>query len=38
MASQELDRLRSQIDETNLQILKLLNERGRLVQVVGKLN
>ena len=37
MASQELDRLRSQIDETNLQILKLLNERGRLVQEVGKL-
>lgn len=37
MASQELDRLRSQIDEMNLQILKLLNERGRLVQEVGKL-
>lgn len=37
MASQELDRLRSQIDEMNLQILKLLNERGHLVQEVGKL-
>lgn len=37
MASEELDRLRSQIDEMNLQILKLLNERGRLVQEVGKL-
>ncbi|PEU67253.1 chorismate mutase, partial [Bacillus cereus] len=37
MASQELDRLRSQIDQMNLQILELLNERGRLVQEVGKL-
>ncbi len=37
MASQEFDRLRSQIDEMNLQILKLLNDRGRLVQEVGKL-
>ncbi|MCM3734359.1 bifunctional 3-deoxy-7-phosphoheptulonate synthase/chorismate mutase [Bacillus cytotoxicus] len=37
MVSQELERLRSQIDEKNLQILKLLNERGRLVQEVGKL-
>ncbi|PFE03588.1 bifunctional 3-deoxy-7-phosphoheptulonate synthase/chorismate mutase [Bacillus cereus] len=37
MASQELDLLRSQIDQINLQILELLNERGRLVQEVGKL-
>ncbi len=36
MASQELDRLRSQIDEINMQMLELLNERGRLVQEVGK--
>src|SRR6476620_7631166 len=37
MASQELDHLRSQIDQMNLQILELLNERGRHVQEVGKL-
>lgn len=37
MASQELERLRSAIDEKNMQILQLLNERGRLVQEVGKL-
>lgn len=37
MASQELDRLRSNIDQINLQVLELLNERGRLVQGVGNL-
>ena len=30
MASQQLGRLRSEIDQLNLQILELLNERGRL--------
>lgn len=37
MASQQLGRLRSKIDQLNLQILELLNERGRLVQEVGNL-
>lgn len=37
MASQQLGRLRSEIDQLNLQILDLLNERGRLVQEVGNL-
>lgn len=37
MASQQLGRLRSEIDRLNLQILELLNERGRLVQEVGNL-
>lgn len=37
MASQQLGRLRSEIDQLNLQILELLNERGRLVQEVGNL-
>lgn len=37
MASQQLGRLCSEIDQLNLQILELLNERGRLVQEVGNL-
>lgn len=37
MASQQLGRLRSEIDQLNLQILELLNKRGRLVQEVGNL-
>lgn len=37
MASNNLETLRTQIDEVNLKILKLLNERGRLVQEIGKL-
>ncbi|MCP8967478.1 bifunctional 3-deoxy-7-phosphoheptulonate synthase/chorismate mutase [Ectobacillus ponti] len=36
MSSKDLETLRQQIDETNLKILELLNERGRLVQEVGK--
>lgn len=37
MAKQDLQQLRSQIDELNLQLLKVINERGMLVQEVGKL-
>ncbi|WP_028399783.1 bifunctional 3-deoxy-7-phosphoheptulonate synthase/chorismate mutase [Ectobacillus panaciterrae] len=37
MSSKDLEALRTQIDETNLKLLKLLNERGRLVQEIGKL-
>ncbi|MFD3445282.1 bifunctional 3-deoxy-7-phosphoheptulonate synthase/chorismate mutase [Microbacteriaceae bacterium 4G12] len=37
MSSKDLETLRTQIDETNLKILRLLNERGRLVQEIGKL-
>ncbi|WP_110114144.1 bifunctional 3-deoxy-7-phosphoheptulonate synthase/chorismate mutase [Bacillus sp. CGMCC 1.16541] len=37
MSNQKLTELRTQIDELNLQLLNLINERGRLVQEVGKL-
>ncbi|WP_379965363.1 bifunctional 3-deoxy-7-phosphoheptulonate synthase/chorismate mutase [Ectobacillus sp. sgz5001026] len=37
MASNNLETLRNQIDEVNLEILKLLNKRGNLVQEIGKL-
>lgn len=37
MASNNLEILRNQIDEVNLEILKLLNKRGNLVQEIGKL-
>lgn len=36
MSSNELDQLRSRIDEVNLEILKLINERGKLVQEIGR--
>lgn len=36
MSNHELDALRERVDEINLQILKLINERGRLVQEIGK--
>ncbi|MFC3884180.1 bifunctional 3-deoxy-7-phosphoheptulonate synthase/chorismate mutase [Bacillus songklensis] len=36
MATNELTQLRNKIDEINLQILKLLNERGEIVQEIGK--
>ncbi|WP_433743755.1 bifunctional 3-deoxy-7-phosphoheptulonate synthase/chorismate mutase [Falsibacillus pallidus] len=36
MSNQELDQLRQQVDEMNLEILKLVNERARLVQEIGK--
>ncbi|MFN2747613.1 MULTISPECIES: bifunctional 3-deoxy-7-phosphoheptulonate synthase/chorismate mutase [Bacillus] len=36
MSNTELDLLRQQANELNLQILKLINERGRIVQEIGK--
>ena len=36
MSNTELDLLRQQANELNLQILKLSNERGRIVQEIGK--
>ncbi len=36
MSHAELEALRQRADEINLQILKLINERGRLVQEIGK--
>ncbi len=32
MANHELDQLRKQVDEINLQLLHLLNKRGEIVQ------
>ncbi|MES9718840.1 chorismate mutase, partial [Bacillus safensis] len=32
----ELEKLRQQADELNLQILKLINERGNIVKEIGK--
>jgi 3-deoxy-7-phosphoheptulonate synthase / chorismate mutase len=37
MSNERLDELRAKVDEINLQILKLINERGRLVQEIGKI-
>ncbi|UOY90348.1 bifunctional 3-deoxy-7-phosphoheptulonate synthase/chorismate mutase [Bacillus glycinifermentans] len=36
MSNTELDLLRQQANELNLQILKLINERGRIVKEIGK--
>jgi 3-deoxy-7-phosphoheptulonate synthase / chorismate mutase len=36
MTTNELTQLRNKIDEVNLQILKLLNERAEIVQEIGK--
>ncbi|MGG3800075.1 bifunctional 3-deoxy-7-phosphoheptulonate synthase/chorismate mutase [Metabacillus fastidiosus] len=36
MSSVELDALRERVDEINLQLLKLISERGKLVQEIGK--
>ncbi|MTH52799.1 3-deoxy-7-phosphoheptulonate synthase [Bacillus mangrovi] len=36
MSHAELEALRERADEINLQILKLINERGRVVQEIGK--
>jgi len=35
MSYQNLDPLRQQIDEINLKILKLLNERTKIVELIG---
>ncbi len=37
MSNERLDELRAKVDELNLQLLKLINERGRLVQEIGKI-
>lgn len=34
--SKELDQLRNRVDELNLQLLSLINERAKLVQEIGK--
>ena len=36
MSNAELDALRNKVDELNLQLLKLISERGDLVQEIGK--
>lgn len=36
MGNQELDHLRNRIDEVNLELLKLINERAQLVQEIGR--
>jgi 3-deoxy-7-phosphoheptulonate synthase / chorismate mutase len=36
MTNNRLDELRQQVDDLNLQILKLINERGKVVQEIGK--
>jgi 3-deoxy-7-phosphoheptulonate synthase / chorismate mutase len=37
MSNSELEALRQRVDEINLQLLKLISERGRLVQQIGKI-
>ena len=36
MNSNQLSQLRDRIDQINLQILELLNERGRIVKEIGE--
>ncbi|MEC1374079.1 bifunctional 3-deoxy-7-phosphoheptulonate synthase/chorismate mutase [Heyndrickxia oleronia] len=36
MSNQELDQLRQQVEDINLQLLALINERAKLVQDIGK--
>ncbi|WP_209123896.1 bifunctional 3-deoxy-7-phosphoheptulonate synthase/chorismate mutase [Alkalihalobacillus sp. BA299] len=36
MSNEQLDNLRDKLDEVNLQLLELINERARLVQEIGK--
>jgi len=36
MSENQLAKLREQVDQINLQILKLLNERGKIVQAIGE--
>ena len=35
--SKELEELRARVDELNMQILNLINERGRLVKEIGRI-
>lgn len=37
VSNQELDQLRGKVDEMNVQILKLINERAELVQNIGRI-
>lgn len=37
MSKQELDGLRDQLDDLNLKLLQLINERGKVVQEIGEL-
>ncbi|PSL44549.1 3-deoxy-D-arabinoheptulosonate-7-phosphate synthase /chorismate mutase [Salsuginibacillus halophilus] len=37
MSNEQLDQLRGQLDEVNLKILELINERAELVQEIGQL-
>lgn len=36
MSNEELDQLRKKVDELNLELLKLINERAKLVQHIGR--
>src|SRR6184192_1064021 len=36
MGNNELDQLRTRVDEINLELLKLINERAQLVQDIGR--
>ena len=36
MGKNELDQLRTRVDELNLELLRLINERAGLVQEIGK--
>jgi 3-deoxy-7-phosphoheptulonate synthase/chorismate mutase len=36
MSNKQLDKLRSELDEVNLKLLELINERARVVQEIGK--
>ena len=36
MANNELDQLRQRVEELNLQLLSLINERARTVQEIGR--
>ncbi|GAA0332873.1 bifunctional 3-deoxy-7-phosphoheptulonate synthase/chorismate mutase [Bacillus carboniphilus] len=36
MSNRELEELRDQVSEINLQLLKLINQRGRIAQEIGK--
>lgn len=36
MSNRELEELRNQVSEINLQLLKLINQRGRIAQEIGK--
>lgn len=37
MGNHELDQLRNRVDEVNLELLKLINERAQLVQEIGRI-